>query len=138
MLYRKGRNYGGASDMNKQAVENQAAIEQQLDTQLNPQPALVMAENETASEKEGNPCEDKIPGKDLKVLSVGEWMITILFYLLPGVNLVMMAIWAFSSKGNVHRRNLSRACLLWWIIILVAYVVVMTVAGFTIFDIFKG
>jgi hypothetical protein len=124
--------------MNKQAVENQAAIEQQLDTQLNPQPALVMAENETASEKEGNPCEDKIPGKDLKVLSVGEWMITILFYLLPGVNLVMMAIWAFSSKGNVHRRNLSRACLLWWIIILVAYVVVMTVAGFTIFDIFKG
>ncbi len=124
--------------MNKQADENQAAIEQQLDTQLNPQPVLVMTENETASKKEGNPCEDKIPEKDLKVLSVGEWMITILFYLLPGVNLVMMAIWAFSSKGNVHRRNLSRACLLWWIIILVAYVVAMTVAGFTIFDIFKG
>jgi hypothetical protein len=124
--------------MNKQADENQAAIEQQLDTQLNPQPVLVMTENETASKKEGNPCEDKIPEKDQKVLSVGEWMITILFYLLPGVNLVMMAIWAFSSKGNVHRRNLSRACLLWWIIILVAYVVAMTVAGFTIFDIFKG
>ena len=77
--------------MNKQADENQAAIEQQLDTQLNPQPVLVMTENETASKKEGNPCEDKIPEKDQKVLSVGEWMITILFYLLPGVNLVMTA-----------------------------------------------
>ncbi|MDD4295761.1 MAG: hypothetical protein PHC69_02250 [Ruminiclostridium sp.] len=124
--------------MNKQADENQTAIEQQLDTQLNPQPTLVMEENETAIKKEGKPCEDKIPEKALKVLSVGEWMITILFFLLPGVNLVMMALWAFSSRGNVHRRNLSRACLLWWIIILIAYVVAMTIAGFTIFDIFKG
>lgn len=74
--------------------------------------------------------------KDRRIPGVGEWMITILVYLLPGINIIVMAIWAFSSKGNLSRRNLSRACLLWIIILLLGYVVAMTVAGFTILDIF--
>lgn len=75
--------------------------------------------------------------KDSKVLSVGEWMLVIFVYLIPVVNIIVTAIWAFSSNGNVHRRNLSRALLLWVIILLVAYVVAMTVAGFTIMDLFR-
>lgn len=124
--------------MDSQNDNNQATVEQQLDTQLNSQSVEGIAESETLKMKKEKPCEDKIPEKYLKVLSVGEWMITILFYIIPIVNIVMMAVWAFSTKGNVHRRNLSRASLLWWIIILVAYVVAMTVAGFTIMDIFRA
>ncbi len=124
--------------MNKNADEKQFNINQQLETQLNPQPFEVVEGSEIISKKEDKPCEDKISEKDLKVLGVGEWMLTILFYIIPVVNIVMMALWAFSSKGNVHRRNLSRALLLWWLIILIAYVVAMTVAGFTIMDLFKN
>mgnify|MGYP000845574625 CR=1 FL=1 len=80
--------------------------------------------NSTASEKE------------LKVLGVGDWMLTILVFLIPIVNIIFMAVWAFSSKGNIHRRNLSRASLLWVIILLIAYVVAMSIAGFTIMDLF--
>ncbi len=77
--------------------------------------------------------------KDLKALGIGDWMLTILVYLIPVVNVIFMAIWAFSSKGNIHRRNFSRAALLWVIILLVAYVVAMSIAGFTIMDLFaKG
>ena len=42
--------------------------------------------NSTASEKE------------LKVLGVGDWMLTILVFLIPIVNIIFMAVWAFSSK----------------------------------------
>jgi len=80
---------------------------------------------------------DTVSDKDLKTLSVGEWMLVIFVFLLPVVNIIVMAVWAFSSGGNVHRRNLSRASLLWIIILLIAYVVAMTIAGFTIFDLFK-
>ena len=63
-------------------------------------------------------------------------MLTILVFLIPIVNIIFMAVWAFSSKGNIHRRNLSRASLLWVIILLIAYVVAMSIAGFTIMDLF--
>lgn len=76
------------------------------------------------------------PEEDRRVLGIGEYMITILIYLLPGINIIMMAVWAFSTRGNINRRNLSRACLLWLIILLLGYVVAMTVAGYTILDIF--
>lgn len=124
--------------MNNQIDENQASIDQQTDAELNAQSFPVApgaAESDRQPEK---PPENKIPDRDLKILGVGDWMITILFYIIPVVNLIMTAMWAFSSRGNIHRRNLSRAVLLWWIILLFAYVIAMTVAGFTILDIFQG
>jgi len=124
--------------MNNQLDENQTINEQQPDTQQNAQSSPVVPENMAMNRQPGKTPEEKNPDKDLKILSVGDWMVTILFYIIPVVNLIVTAIWAFSSKGNIHRRNLSRAVLLWWIILLFAYVVAMTVAGFTILDIFRG
>lgn len=122
--------------MNNQIDENQTTIELQPDTQLNEQFSTTAIESEATNQQPEKKVDDKISDKDFKILSVGDWMITILVYIIPVVNLIMMAIWAFSSKGNIHRKNLSRALLLWWIILLIAYVVAMTVAGFTIMDIF--
>ena len=122
--------------MNNQIDENHTTIEQQPDTQLNEQFSTTAIESGATNQQPEKKVDDKISDKDFKILSVGDWMITILVYIIPVVNLIMMAIWAFSSKGNIHRKNLSRALLLWWIILLIAYVVAMTVAGFTIMDIF--
>jgi len=122
--------------MNNQIDENHTTIEQQPDTQLNEQFSTTAIESGATNQQPEKKVDDKISDKDFKILSVGDWMITILVYIIPVVNLIMMAIWAFSSKGNIHRKNLSRALLLWWIILLIAYVVAMTVAGFTIVDIF--
>jgi heme/copper-type cytochrome/quinol oxidase subunit 2 len=124
--------------MKNQIDENQSTIDEQLDAQLDTESSPAEDKSEPLNKQPVKRQENTTPEKDLKILSVGDWMITILFYIIPVVNLIMMAIWAFSSRGNIHRRNLSRALLLWWIIILVAYVVAMTVAGFTILDIFRG
>lgn len=96
----------------------------------------VAEEVDTGEIKEEKP-QSAVSDKDLKTLSVGEWMLVILVFLLPVINIIVMAVWAFSSKGNVHRRNLSRASLLWIIILLIAYVVAMAIAGFTIVDLFS-
>lgn len=125
--------------MDTNQINTNQSLETQLELELNSSnKEEVMNENNqeinTADEKQ------KIPNvtseNDTKILSVGQWMITILLFLLPVVNIIVMAVWAFSSKGNVNRRNLSRASLLWIIILLIAYVVAMTIAGFTIMDLF--
>lgn len=127
---------------NKQPNEmnqNQNSLEQQLESQLMSQPEETNAGMELP-DKAGTAVKNKLPEmpvEDARTLGVGEWMITILFFLLPIINIVVMAIWSFSSKGNIHRKNLSRACLLWLIILLIGYVVAMTVAGYTILDIFR-
>lgn len=118
-----------------------APLEQQLETQLAQKPDMPIvkeeyAENPPAVLKE-KPQSD-VSAKDSRTLGVGEWMITLLFFLLPIVNIIVMAVWAFASKGNIHRKNFARACLLWMILLLLGYVVAMTVAGYTIFDIFTG
>lgn len=122
---------------NKKTETNPEPIDRQLDIQLN----AAAAETAEETKPDGIQVQDeksaqKNKQSDQKVISVGEWMVTILVFLLPVVNIIMMAYWAFSSEGSVNRRNFSRACLLWIIILLIAYVVAMTVAGFTIMDIF--
>lgn len=122
----------------KQQIEmNPIPLEQQLDAQLTQKPAEPVAEVKHGDRQDSGLNErpqPSVPQEDHRTLGVGEWMITILLFLLPIVNIVVMAVWAFSSKGNVHRK----ACLLWMIILLLGYVVAMTVAGYTIFDIFSG
>ncbi len=122
--------------MDKNQQIHEESLEQQLEAQLSP-PVKEEKEPENGSNpgKVEKPCAED---QDMRTLRVGDWMLTILFYIIPVLNIVMMAVWSFSSKGNVHRRNLSRACLLWVIILLIAYVVAMTVAGLTILDIFQN
>lgn len=124
-------------DKKQQTEMLQNALDHQLEDQNVSQPAQEKTENEALKRVEpGQKPDNTVPVEDNRTFGVGEWMITILFFLLPIINIIVMAIWAFSSKGNVHRKNLSRACLLWLIILLIGYIVAMTVAGYTIFDIF--
>ena len=53
-----------------------------------------------------------MPEDDTRPLTTGEWFVTLLILAIPLVNIIMMFVWAFGS-GNIGRRNLCRAYLIW-------------------------
>ncbi|MDR0602871.1 MAG: hypothetical protein LBG80_01040 [Bacteroidales bacterium] len=55
-----------------------------------------------------------------KPISVKEWVITILFLVIPVVNIIMLFIWAFGKETSVTKSNFAKANLLW---ILIAFIV---------------
>ncbi len=64
--------------------------------------------------------------EDQSVLSVGQWMVTMLLLALPCVGLIMAFVWAF-GQGNVHRKNFCRAHLIWMAIALAIYLVLVII-----------
>ncbi len=51
-------------------------------------------------------------GFDTTPMTMKEWLITDLLMMIPFVGIIMCFVWAFSSKGNLNRRNFCRATLI--------------------------
>ncbi len=51
-----------------------------------------------------------------KPMTVGDWFVTILILAIPLVNIVMYLVWAFSSTGNLNRKNFCIASLIWMLV----------------------
>jgi len=70
------------------------------------------------------------------VISVGEWLVTLLIASIPLVNLIMLLIWAFSSNTKLNKANWAKATLLWMLIVAAFYffVVVLILGGLGIFS----
>jgi len=49
-------------------------------------------------------------------MTVGDWFVTILILAIPLVNIIMYLVWAFSSTGNINRKNFCIASLIWMLI----------------------
>lgn len=64
---------------------------------------------------------------DTRIMTVGDWMITLLVLAMPLVNIIMYPVRAFSSTGNINRRNFCRASLLWFVIITGISIVIGTI-----------
>lgn len=59
-----------------------------------------------------------------EVVSVKEWIITILILMIPLVNIVMPFVWAFSSNTNPSKSNYFKAFLIMsvvWILIMIVF-----------------
>ncbi len=69
------------------------------------------------------------PGQPAQVISVKEWMITLLLLAIPIVNLVMLFIWAFSGNTNLSKSNYAKAALLWAAIWIVVYIIFFALFG---------
>jgi len=127
-------------DINRTENSNEA-LDERIEQELDTAPA---EEQKNTAEKPGKTEEiikkDESSGYDkrLKTLSVGEWMLVIFAMLLPLINIIFMALWAFTSEGNIHRRNFARAAMLWLIIILIACVVAMAIAGLADINLLRG
>ena len=63
------------------------------------------------------------------VMTMGEWLITLLIMLVPCVNIIMMLVCAFGN-GNENRKNFCRASLIMQVI--------LSVLGFILYVLFAS
>ncbi|MEW9702784.1 hypothetical protein [Paenibacillus sp. SI8] len=62
------------------------------------------------------------PQQQSAIISVKDWMLTILLLAIPVVNLVMLFVWAFGGGTNPSKANYAKAALIWALIGIVIYV----------------
>lgn len=69
------------------------------------------------------------PAQEMEpVMSIGQWLITLLVMSIPCVNIVMLFVWGFGG-GNQTRANYCKAYLIWFIILTVLTVVFSMLFG---------
>ena len=59
-----------------------------------------------------------------RVYSVKQWFGTLLLMLIPGVNIILLFIWAFSNKVNKNKKNWAIASLLMFVVITVLLIII--------------
>ncbi len=67
--------------------------------------------------------------EDTRPMSVVDWMLTLLVLAIPLLNIIMYLYWAFSSSGNVNRKNFCIASLIWFLIMLAIGIVFAVIGG---------
>lgn len=63
------------------------------------------------------------------VMSIGDWIITLLIMCIPFVNLIMILVWAFSGNSNPNRANFCKANLILMAIGVVFWFIIIAVFG---------
>ncbi len=64
-----------------------------------------------------------------EVMSVKEWLITLLILCVPLVNIIMMLVWGFGSSTKPTKANFCKAYLILTAIVMVLYVLLIMVVG---------
>jgi hypothetical protein len=54
-----------------------------------------------------------------QVMSVKDWIITMLISFIPFVGFIMLFVWAFGSGNNPNKANWAKASLIWAVIAIV-------------------
>ena len=60
-----------------------------------------------------------------KVMSVGEWMVTMLVTAIPIIGFIMLFVWAFGDGSNPNQKSWARASLVFFAIGIVLYFVLI-------------
>jgi len=63
-----------------------------------------------------------------RVYSVKQWFGTLLLMLIPGVNIILLFIWAFSNKVNKNKKNWAIASLFMCVVVIVLLAVACYIA----------
>ena len=63
------------------------------------------------------------------VMSVKDWMITLLISFIPLVGLIMLFVWAFGAGENPNKSNWAKAALIWAAILIVLYIIFAVIFG---------
>ena len=61
------------------------------------------------------------------VMSVKDWLLTLLVMMIPCVNIIMMFVWAFSKSDNPNKANYFKAYLIYYaisIVLSIAFLIV--------------
>lgn len=87
---------------------------------------FIQNEKQTAE----NTTDNKGQQKD--IISLGEWVLTLLLTYIPIVNLVMLIYWAASETTNPNKKNYARAQLIWTavgIALSILFIILLIVIG---------
>ncbi|MCP1109293.1 hypothetical protein [Ohessyouella blattaphilus] len=79
------------------------------------------------------PTFDKDANLDKSPMEMKDWLLTLIVLMVPCVGIVMYFVWAFSSTGNINRRNFCRAGLVMSAIALILYILFIAIFGAAIF-----
>ncbi|WP_010255852.1 hypothetical protein [Myroides injenensis] len=63
------------------------------------------------------------------VMSVGDWIVTLLIMLIPLVNIVMLFVWGFDNNGNRNRANWAKAQLIFMAIGIGLWILLILIIG---------
>ncbi|TVR16440.1 MAG: hypothetical protein EA391_08090 [Balneolaceae bacterium] len=69
-----------------------------------------------------------------EVISIGDWMITILIAAIPILGFIMLFVWAFGGGSQPSKANWAKATLLWLAIMAVFYGIIVAIFGAFIFS----
>ncbi len=97
-----------------------------------PSPAQPQVASASIPQTQVSTTDEKV-----KPLGVGKYIFMLLVFSVPIFNIIMMSIWAFSSK-NKNQKNFAIAALLWLVVLIVLAVLFSAVLGslfWFIFDI---
>ncbi len=75
---------------------------------------------------------------DKSVMSMGDWLITLLALLIPCAGIILYFVWAFGKNENENRKNYCRAYLIYWAITTVLSIIVFIFFGAMIFNMING
>jgi hypothetical protein len=64
---------------------------------------------------------------DDNYISIGGWMLILLVMSIPGINVIMLFVWAFFGN-NQTRKNYFRAILM-WMVVLIAAIFILAAIG---------
>ena len=67
-----------------------------------------------------------------QIMTVGDWIITLLITAIPIVGLVMLFVWAFGDNQNQNKANWAKANLI-WILIMFVFVSIVYAIIFAVF-----
>lgn len=54
-----------------------------------------------------------------KVVTTGDWFVTMMITAIPLVGVIMLFVWAFGGGANPNKENMAKAALIWLFISLV-------------------
>ena len=63
-----------------------------------------------------------------KVMSVGDWLLTMLVMAIPLVNVIMVFVWAFGA-GNKNRSNWAKASIIVWLVVFALYIGIILIGA---------
>jgi hypothetical protein len=63
------------------------------------------------------------------VVTVGDWLITLLIAAIPLLNIIMLFVWAFGGGNNPNKANWAKAILIWIAISVALGIIIMVVFG---------
>lgn len=63
------------------------------------------------------------------VMSVKEWVVTLIITVIPFINIIMLFVWAFSSGNNPNKANWAKGTLIIMVVLIALYIVIFAIFG---------